>query len=186
MTQDLLSREHDNLDGSVMSAKSSKESVKKDISVINLLLLVNLGMIVYTTLQSFTKDMLTYRGVNPFEFIAFRSVFNLVSSAFIARSYNKGFFDVPKTEVSTLVFRCVVGTISFTAFTSAVKYLPLSIFFIIFNSSPFSTAIIGYVWLGESTSACEIAAIVCAFSGIIILTLSQPAEDLDEQDLNQG
>ena len=59
----------------------------------------------------------------------------------------------------------------------AVKYLPLGIFFIIFNASPFLTAILSYFWVGDKVLLVEAAAMVGAFSGIICLGVADPSEE---------
>ena len=58
----------------------------------------------------------------------------------------------------------------------AVKYLPLGIFFIIFNSSPFLTAVLSYFWTGDTILAFEGIAMIGAFSGIVCLSLARPEE----------
>lgn len=58
---------------------------KGDASLVKIVLLVNLGMILYTSLQTVTKDMLTYRGVKIYEFVFFRSFFNMCCSAIIIK-----------------------------------------------------------------------------------------------------
>ena len=62
-----------------------------------------------------------------------------------------------------------------------MQYVPLSVFFIIFNSNPFCTAILGYFWLGERLSVFEIISMVCAFSGIMVMSMAQsgPSKSLD-------
>ena len=93
--------------------------------------------------------MLTSRGVVIYEFVFFRSFFNMVASAIIVKYEKKNFFaDIPKDLRPTLITRCLIGTFSFIIFSMAVKYLPLGIFFIIFNSSPFITVFLSYFWTG--------------------------------------
>ena len=58
---------------------------KEDASMLKIILLVNAGSLVYTALQTLTKDMLSYRGVTIFEFVFFRSFFNMCASAVIVK-----------------------------------------------------------------------------------------------------
>ena len=62
-----------------------------------------------------------------------------------------------------------------------MQYVPLSVFFIIFNSNPFCTAILGYFWLGERLSVFEIISMICAFSGIMVMSMAQsgPSKSFD-------
>lgn len=59
----------------------------------------------------------------------------------------------------------------------AVKYLPLGIFFIIFNASPFITVFLSYFWSGDRILAFEGIAMVGAFAGIVLLGVAKPAEE---------
>ena len=130
------------------------------------------------TKPAITKDLLTNRGVNAFEFSFLRSLLNLVSSMCIVKSFDKQYFEsIPKNLYWTLGMRCIVGTVGFASFTIAMKYIPLSVFFIIFNSNPFTTALLGYFWLKERLSLFEIVAMLCAFIGIIMMSLSHPTDD---------
>ena len=130
-----------------------------------------------------TKDMLTYRGVVIYEFVFFRSFFNVLASAAIVKYEKKNFFaDIPKELRSTLLTRSLIGTFSFIIFSMAVKYLPLGIFFIIFNSSPFLTAVLSYFWTGDRILPLEGVAMLGAFSGIICLGLARPSEEEDGID----
>ena len=52
-------------------------------------LLVNLGEIFYTVLQVMTKDVLTNKEVPAFEFSFLRSLFNLICSMMLVKSYDQ-------------------------------------------------------------------------------------------------
>ena len=71
--------------------------------------------------------------------------------------------------------RFLIGTIGFASFTIAMKYIPLSMFFVIFNSNPFTTALLGYLWLKENLTKFEVVAMLCAFGGIVMMSLAEPA-----------
>ena len=121
--------------------------------------------------------MLTNRGVTVFEFVFFRSLFNMSASALISKRAKVSLFgDITDDLRPTLILRCAVGTVSFVIFSLAVKYIPLGIFFIIFNSSPFITAILAYFWTGDRLLSFEIVAMIGAFGGIVCLGLARPAE----------
>ena len=77
----------------------------------------------------------------------------------------------------------MVGTVAFMIFAMAVKYIPLGIFFVIFNASPFFTIFLSYFWTGDRILAIEGVAMVGAFSGIVCLGLGGP--DSDERTTSQ-
>ena len=87
------------------------------------------------------------------------------------------FSGIPKELNCTLLTRCIIGTFSFIIFSLTVKYIPLGIFFIIFNSAPFLTAILSYFWTGDRIMCFEGAAMVGAFSGIVCLGLANPTKE---------
>ena len=84
-----------------------------------------------------------------------------------------------KQEQKVLIWRCVFGTICFLFFTIAIEYLPLSIFFIIFNLVPFVSAVIAYFWLREKLSRFEIAVMILALVGVIMCALSKHDTEQD-------
>ena len=59
--------------------KSADMSLKKVFTI------VNVCSLLFTLLQIFTKDLLINRGVTVFEFVFFRSVFNMISSAMLVK-----------------------------------------------------------------------------------------------------
>ena len=80
--------------------------------------------------------MLTNRGVAAFEFAFIRSCFNAVASAFLVKfTFKEKFFaSIPRELRTTVLLRAGTGTVAFYTFVSAPKYIPLGIFFVLFNS----------------------------------------------------
>ena len=148
------------------------------MSILNVFCVVNTAQIVYTVLQALTKDMLTYRDVTAFEFSFVRSCFNAVGSAILLKFwYNQQFFASIPSEMRGVVFlRCLCGTFAFLCFVSAPKYIPLGIFFVVFNSSVFTTALLTYFCLSEKMTYVEIIAMIFAFGGIIMLGYAKDSD----------
>ena len=135
-------------------------------------------MIVYTALQTLTKDMLTNRGVTVYEFAWFRSLFNMIASFLIMKHVKVQIArDIPRLLYFPLAVRSLTGTFAFLCFVGAVYYLPLSIFFIIFNAAPFSTAVLGWCWNREKITAFEIIAMICAFAGVIMIGIAKREQE---------
>jgi len=125
-----------------------------------------------------TKDMLTYRGVVIWEFVFFRSFFNVLASTVIIKYEKVNFFaDITKELQPALITRSIIGTSTFIVFSLAVKYLPLGIFFVILHASPFFTAVIAYFWTGDRILPFEAVAMICAFLGIVCMGMARPSED---------
>lgn len=127
--------------------------------------------------------MLTNRDVKVYEFVFFRSLFNLCASALLVKQAGCSYFaDVPRDLRCTLFLRCAVGTVSFMVFSMTVKYLPLGIFFIVFNSSPFFTVILAYFWTSDRILPLEGLAMIGAFCGIVVLGIAKPTETKNIED----
>lgn len=72
-----------------------------------------------------------------------------------------------------LLVRCIAGTICFLTFVFAIKYLPLSIFFMVMNASPFIMAILTCLWLKELITLVEVICMIGAFGGICLVGMSK-------------
>jgi drug/metabolite transporter (DMT)-like permease len=83
-----------------------------------------------------SKMQMKENDINALDLCLFRTFVAFVVSSVIA-IYLKIPFYVKKSERKALFMRSVVGTIGFTSFLFAVKYLPLGIHMILFNTSPF-------------------------------------------------
>ena len=106
----------------------------------------------------------------------------MCGSAVIIKQQNLSFFGDIKDEFRcTLLVRCITGTFAFVTFSMAVKYLPLGIFFIVFNASPFITVFLSYFWIGDRILAFEGIAMIGAFAGIILLGMAKPEVQDDEE-----
>ena len=58
-------------------------------------------------------------------------------------------------------------------FVFAIKYLPLSIFFVVMNACPFLVAVLACLWLKEMISLVEVFCMVGAFAGIVMVGMSK-------------
>ena len=94
-----------------------------------------------------TKD-----GVDPLEMSCFRSMFNCVIIFCLMKfKYKKSVInEVPKRLYKALLFRSLAGTTAFIAFTFGVKFLPITIFQVLFYLMPFWITILSFVILNES------------------------------------
>ena len=66
--------------------KEKEEKVEsKDASLTFIVFILNIALIGVTAQSAMTKDMFMYRGVKIYEFVFFRSFFNMCSSAIIIK-----------------------------------------------------------------------------------------------------
>ena len=74
---------------------------------------------------------------------------------------------MPEGKLSLLVMRALFGITALTGVTLALMLLPLSLFTIILNLSPFWASILSYLLTGESISKCECFGMAVAFVGVV-------------------
>ncbi len=74
--------------------------------------------------------------INGLDLCLFRTFAAFLTSSLIAL-YLKIPFTVQKSQHKTLWLRSAVGTLGFTTFVFGIKYLPLGIHMILFNTAPF-------------------------------------------------
>jgi drug/metabolite transporter (DMT)-like permease len=93
---------------------------------------------------------------------------------------------VPRSLWLTMLMRNLAGLVGFTSLVYALKYLPMGLFMVLVNTSPFFAALLGFIFLKESLMTHEIIAMSVSFTAIAILaTLKQDnRESTSEFDLN--
>ncbi len=107
-------------------------------------MLVNTAMFLFTINNTFGKEVMNLDiGKTTFtEFTLFRSVFMMNSSLLMMYGDRRSIYDVPVEYRWILFSRCTIGTFAFLITTVGLKMLPLSIFVMIMNTTPFITAIL--------------------------------------------
>jgi drug/metabolite transporter (DMT)-like permease len=98
-----------------------------------------------------TKYAIYSYGIHALDLCLYRT-FILTAAAFaIARVSKKPILVDPRAH-KDLFLRSFFGTIGFTTFVYAVKYLPLGIHSIVFNTAPFISSAISWLILKEAPS----------------------------------
>ena len=148
---------------------------KTNLSMVPAFLLANLLQIVYMIVQAITKHVLmTQDSMSAYELSFFRSIFNLMASSLYLKLAGDSLRDnIDHTNWKILLIRCISGSICFLFFVVCVEYLPLAIFFVIYNAVPFFVALMACLWLKEVITIVEVAAMVGAFSGILMVGFSK-------------
>lgn len=88
--------------------------------------------------------------------------------------------DIDSSNRYILLTRCLSGSICFLCFVNAIKYIPLSIYFVVMNAGPFFIALLACLWLKERITLFEVCAMVGAFSGIVMVGFSKNIQDQQE------
>ena len=138
-----------------------------------LVLWVNLSQIFYMGLYAMGQEILQKYGVGVLEYSFGRALILLGLSYVNLTVCKQNPFEYGDNFKPCMI-RAIVGTISFTTMNIGMMNLPLAIFTVIFNSTPFFTAILAYLYLKESITVCEVVAMAGSFSGIILIAFSTP------------
>ena len=88
-----------------------------------------------------------------------------------------------KDEWVPLILRCIFGAIAHITVSLALKYVPLTLYSILYNTLPFIIAILVFIWLRERISKFEFVAMCFCFGGIVLVILF--ADD-KEKELEAG
>jgi len=101
-------------------------------------------MFLFTINNTLGKDVMNKEiGRTTFiEFTLFRSFFMMNSSLLMIYGQKINVFEVAREFRCILASRCLVGTFVFLITTLALKMLPMSIFVMIVNTTPFMTAVV--------------------------------------------
>lgn len=68
-----------------------------------------------------------------------------------------------------LLIRCVAGALAFITVTTALPLLPLVLFQVITNMTPFLAALLACLWLGEKLSFFQLVCMLLCFGGIAVV-----------------
>jgi len=75
-----------------------------------------------------------------------------------------------------MAVRSLSGTLCMFCVCFAVMNVPLTVFTIIFNMSPFWCALIAHFWLGETLSKCNLISMIGSFGGVVVMSLADPVQ----------
>ena len=78
-------------------------------------------------------------------------------------------YAVPKGLRITLILRNITGFIGITGYYLAIQYTDLSKAAVLYWTNPMFTAVIAYIWLKETLTLIDWAAIFTSFAGIIVI-----------------
>jgi len=76
-----------------------------------------------------------------------------------------------------MLIRVSVGLVGFVCYVYSIKYLPLGLMMIIYNTAPFWSSLLSYLFLGESLHRYEVICMLLGFLGIVIVALSKHEDE---------
>ena len=136
---------------------------------------MNLIKIMYTALDSGVKDLTVNRGATVIDFMLFSSLLQLPVSILLTRYHEKPLFEgITRQEAKYLLLRSLCGSIGLIFVVLGMTTLTLTTFSILLNCSPFFTALLAYLWVGDKMTCYDIFAMIGSFCGIIVIALADP------------
>lgn len=113
-----------------------------------------------------------------------RTLINLLFSIVILNISGKNVIkDVPRQAFPLIILRSTTGLIGFTTLVYSIEILPLFIFQIIYNTSPFWTGILAYIFVKEDISKIQIFCMFGCFVGVVFLSVSK-SNLFKQEDVN--
>ena len=135
---------------------------------------MNANLILQMIYVSFAKYAITELSVNPMDLCVVRTgSLGLLALCFAIYNKKSLFRDVEPSQRKLLVFRAICGGIGYASLTFSVSNVPIVMWTLTINTSPFWTSILGYFLLKETVSRFDIACILGGFVGVVILAFAK-------------
>lgn len=135
---------------------------------------MNLFLLFDIVAKSFIKITTFNNKVNLFDLGLFRSVgHTMFGTILLIQKGKHPLRDLPSEYRWTLFWRSALGTVGYFMMQYSLKYLPIFIVQIIFNTAPFHASIFAYFINGESITRTLLFCMICCFVGICIVSLAR-------------
>lgn len=108
--------------------------------------------------------------IAPLDFMVWRTLTCLFLHAICCLVFNQS-FTYPAENWMWVFARNIGGTATVISLFYGIKYLPIGIFQIIYNTSPFWASLLGFILLKERLKKVEIIAMVLSFILILLIAL---------------
>lgn len=148
---------------------------------------MNSAVFMYTLNNALGKDAMSRNeGFATFNEFTFVRMWFMAIAAYVCLLRNKQKVTDFRPDLRwILIARCAVGAINFLLIAIALKNLPISVSVIIMGTSPFTTALLQYWWVGQKITVYDGISMVGAFSGVVLIGLSAPKK-LEEANVQPG
>ena len=83
------------------------------------------------------------------------------------------FKEVAKEDVFPLSIRSLSSTAALFIVIIAVKLVPLTIFNVVTNMTPFVSGVLAWIWLGDKLGAFQIVMMIFCFAGVVLVACSK-------------
>lgn len=116
-----------------------------------------------------SKSVMAAYNVSGLDYVFVRTVACLLVHSISMLIVFKKDWHFPREDLPWVLTRNISGAFVIISLVFAMQYLPMGIYTIIYNTSPFWASLFAFVMLRESISKVEISAMVFSFALIILL-----------------
>jgi len=167
-------REHDSF-GSDEEDPASRPQPKNNR--VKAVIFMNLFAILFSCYQLMMKKNLNDpNNIDNLDFVLARTGACMVGSAVITLCTGST-FRVERSQWRPLFLRNFFGAFCFILYTFGVEYCPLVISSILFNTTPFWTAILAWCFFNDSINKFTCFALVVSFIGVGLICSSHPKRE---------
>jgi drug/metabolite transporter (DMT)-like permease len=75
-----------------------------------------------------------------------------------------------------MLVRNIAGVVGFTALVYALKLLPMGLYMVLNNTSPFISTSLSYCFLNEKMKNVELIAMIVSFCAVILIAVGKPPQ----------
>lgn len=134
-------------------------------------------------MQALLKDMQLRSDIKVCEITFIRTSLAMFGSIIVLLAFRHNPITEVRRELALPLFvRCLSGSLAFICVTKTLNYLPLTLFQVLHNTTPFVVAILAYFILNENLGIFQVVCMVCFFTGILLLILVSPEEEAASED----
>ena len=108
----------------------------------------------------------------------------MVSPITVKLSGQEYFGSIARDQIVPLIVRAVCGTLAFVTISLSLKWIPLSIYFVVENFLPFLAALLAFIFLGERIMFFEFFAMCMCFCGILTVCFYAQEDPSEQEELS--
>ena len=130
---------------------------------------MGISALFFSVMALLLKILYQHSLITAYEITYWQSLFMTIVQYGMMRGLKKDPYAVPQGLRMTLILRNITGFIGITGYYLAIQYTDLSKAAVLYWTNPMFTAVIAYIWLKETLTLIDWAAIFTSFAGIIII-----------------
>ena len=92
------------------------------------------------------------------------------------------FKEVARADIFPLSLRSLSSTASLFIVIIAIKFVPLTIFNVVTNMTPFVSGVLAWIWLGDKLGVFQIVMMIFCFAGVVLVACSKNTDEDDDDD----